>query len=415
VALLLIAVSVALSVSFLCSLMEAALLSLTPGQLATLGQRHPRAAGVWQRFKDHIESPISVILILNTAAHTIGAFIAGAQVESLFGKAWLIGFSILFTYLMLQFTEILPKTLGVRFNGHVALLAGPPLSTLVFLMRPINWFIHLVNRPFEPRRQAGRPTSPLHEITALAGLARLSKLIDSHQERIIHGATRLSKTTARQLMVPASEITFLSTRQDIGEAIVTMHMDPHTRFPLREGDDPNRILGYINFKDLIAWARTNPADPSLRGVARPVRFVSPDVSSAVLLKLFVDEHIHIAIVRDADGRTLGLLTMEDIVEELVGDIEDEYDRLPHSCHTLTAGTLMVGGACPVAEVAKALGVDLPDPQGTLCAWLERQLGHCPKAGDAVSIAGRQFMVRRMRRGRVFEALVTQPRQEKTAS
>jgi len=408
-------VLLALSVSFMCSLMEATLLSLTPGQLATLAQRHPGAGGSWRWFKDHIERPISAILILNTAAYSLGAVLSGAKVEALFGPGWVAIFSLGFTYVMVQFTEILPKTLGVRFTGAVAPLIARPLTVMVFLMRPIHWLLCLVNRPFEPRGDARRPSSALHEIAALAGVARLSNLIDANQERIIQGATRLSKTTARQLMVPVNEITFLSTRQDVGEAIVTMHMDPHTRFPLREGDDPDRILGYINFKDLIAWARTNPADPSLRGVARPVRFIGPDMSSAVLLKLFVDEHIHIAIVRDADGRTLGLLTMEDIVEELVGDIEDEYDRLPHSCQPLTAGTLMVGGACPVAEVAKVLGVDLPDPQGTLCAWLERQLGHCPKAGDAVSIAGRQFMVRRMRRGRVFEALVTQPRQEKSAS
>jgi CBS domain containing-hemolysin-like protein len=408
-------VLLALSVSFMCSLMEATLLSLTPGQLAALAQRHSRAAAAWRWFKDHIERPISAILILNTAAYSLGAVLSGAQVEALFGSQWVALFSLGFTYVMVQFTEILPKTLGVRFTAAVAPLIARPLAIMVFVMRPVYWLLCLVNRPFERRAEDKRHSSALHEIAALAGVARLSNLIDAHQERIIHGATRLSKTTARQLMVPANEITFLSTRQDIGEAIVTMHMDPHTRFPLREGDDPDRILGYVNFKDLIAWARTNPADPSLRGVARPVRFVSPDISSAALLKLFVDEHIHIAIVRDADGRTLGLLTMEDIVEELVGDIEDEYDRLPHSCHTLTAGTLMVGGACPVAEVAKTLGVELPDPQGTLCAWLERQLGHCPRAGDSVSIAGRQFMVRRMRRGRVFEALVTQPRQEKTAS
>ncbi len=159
----------------------------------------------------------------------------------------------------------------------------------------------------------------------------------------------------------------------------------------------------------------NPADPSLRGVARPVRFVSPDESAAVLLKLFVDEHIHIALVRDADGHTLGLITMEDLVEELVGDLEDEYDRLPRSCQALTAGTLMVGGACPVAEVAKAIGADLPDPQGTLSAWLERQLGRRPTIAVSLSVAGRQFTVRRMRRGRVFEVLVTQAQQEKSAS
>jgi CBS domain containing-hemolysin-like protein len=178
----------ALLISALCSLLEAAVLSFTPTQVAELSRRRPRLGGMWQHFKAHIERPIAVILILNTAAHTIGATVAGAKFDELYGGEGVLWFSLLFTYLMLQFTEILPKTMGVRYNRQLAPVVAYPLAGLVRLLAPVLFLIHLVNRPFEGRRRGGTEPNPtLNEIAALAGLARLSNLIGPHQERIIRG------------------------------------------------------------------------------------------------------------------------------------------------------------------------------------------------------------------------------------
>ena len=127
----LIAVSIALGVSFLCSLMEAALLSLTPSQVARLSERHPATGAIWRGVKANLERPIAVILILNTTAHTIGASVAGAQFDELWGDEWIWAFSIVFTLVMLQFTEILPKTLGVQFNTLLAPVIARPLQAAV--------------------------------------------------------------------------------------------------------------------------------------------------------------------------------------------------------------------------------------------------------------------------------------------
>ena len=116
---LILAVSIAMGVSFLCSIMEAAILSLNPGKLAILQQKNPKAGTVCADLKKDIEKPIAVILILNTTAHTFGASIAGAEFDKLFGSSYIWLFSLIFTILMVQYTEILPKTLGVRFNLQV--------------------------------------------------------------------------------------------------------------------------------------------------------------------------------------------------------------------------------------------------------------------------------------------------------
>jgi putative hemolysin len=401
-----VSVAAALAVSFLCSLLEAAVLSLTPSQVADLSRQQPRPGAVWQHFKSRIDRPIAVILIVNTAAHTIGAALAGARFEELYGGQGLVWFSVLFTYLMVQFTEILPKTLGVRYNRRLAPLIAYPLEALIRVLAPVISLIHLVNRPFDRRRGRGRPDTTLEEITALAGLARLADLIGPHQERIIRGASRLSGLAARDVMIPAEQVTFLSTSQSLTDAILADNLDPHTRFPVIEGADRDRVLGYVNFKEMIYRERTNPQDLSLRGIVRPVRFVGPDETAPQLLRVFVDQHEHIAIVRDAGGRTLGLVTLEDLVEELVGELGDEFDRLPRMLHPLSGGTWMVGGGVPVREVAERLGLPLPGAEGTTSAWLVRQLGRAPKVNEAHRVGGAEFLVRRTRRGQVFEVAVT---------
>ncbi len=395
-------VSLALLISAMCSLMEATLLSLTPSQVADLANRQPKVGAIWQRFKSNVQPPIAVILLLNTAAHTIGASVAGSQFDKLYGDEWIIAFSLVFTFVMLQFTEILPKTMGVRYNREIARIIARPLNTVVGFLTPVIRAIHWINRPFEGRISESQHPATVEEITALAGLARLSNQISLYQERIIRGASRLSDLPVQDIMIPVEQVSFLSSQQSIADAIIAAHAEAHTRFPVNDGDDHNQVVGYVNFKEMIYFMRTNPSDPSFRGIIRPVRFVSPETSAANLLKGFVHEHVHIAIVRDQDGKTLGMVTFEDIVEELVGELEDEFDRLPRMTHALAGGTWMIGGGVPMAEVATLLDQVFAEPKETLSAWLLRKLGRVPRPGESVREGQIEFIVRRTRRGQVFE-------------
>ena len=409
--LLILSVGLALSISFLCSVLEATLLSLTPSQVAAMAGRHPRRGRIWQDFKARIDRPIAAILILNTAAHTIGATVAGAQFELLWGDQGVVIFALVFTWAMLQFTEILPKTLGVRFNAPVALVVSRPLAFMVQALSPVITATRWLNRLFEPKRTAKELPVTLTEIAALAGLARMSNLLSTQQERIIRGASQLAGKRAREVMIPVAEVTFLSTSQSLEKAIVTAHLDPHTRFPICEAADRNRVLGYVNFKELIACVRTNPTAPGLRGIIRPVHVAAPEDSAADLLKVFVERHEHMAIVRDTAGVTLGLITLEDVIEELVGEIEDEFDRLPRMTHQLSSRTWMVGGGVPVTEIAGLLEVTFPDAAGSISNWLLHRLGPQATLNATYRTNGVEFMIRRMRRGQIFEVAITRPQSQ----
>ena len=400
-----ISLAVAFGVSFACSLMEAVLLSLTPSQVAQISERHPRAGAIWRSFKKRIDRPIAVILILNTTAHTIGAAIAGAQFDELWGDEWLLAFSLAFTFAMLQFTEILPKTLGVQLNTVLAPLIARPLQGAVVLFTPVIGVLHFLNRPFEARGKSGA-SSTVDEIAALAAMARVSKDIGAHQERVILGAARLSERSVRDLMIPLEHVVMMSDDLSLPRAIVAAHLDAHTRFPVHAAGDRAKVVGYINFKEMIYFMSTNPKDPTLRGITRPVTFVAASASATDLMRLFVDQHEHIAIVRGDDERALGLVTLEDLVEELIGDVEDEFDRLPRYAHALSGGTWLFGGGVPMDEVAQALGGALPAGSRPFADFLEAELGDSPRGGQVLEKGGASILVKRVRRGRVFEASVT---------
>ena len=199
----------------------------------------------------------------------------------------------------------MPKTLGVYFNQTIALWIARPLFLAIRIFTPLIYVLHLLNRPFEGRRTEKRPPATLEEITSLAAMARLSKHIGAHQERIINRGAKLSQTSARQVMIPIEQVSVLSTAQTLAQALVAAHIDAHTRFPVCQDGDRNRVIGYVNFKEMIYFMSTNPSDPSLKGIIRPVHFVEPDSSASDLLKTFIDQHEHIAIVHDGEGRCSG--------------------------------------------------------------------------------------------------------------
>ena len=419
--LLVIIIGTMLLISAACSLTEACLLSVSPAQIASIERKHPAVGAIWKGFRADIQRPIAVVLVINTIANTAGAMVAGARYDQEFPHAagWHVTlFSISIAYLVLQFAEILPKTLGVRYNRSLAPVVALPLAALVRVLRPAISLVKLVNRPFEPRRAPGGAGGPrpatIDEISMLASIARTANLIGRQQEQIIRRAADLHDLSVEDIMIPLEQVTFLRTDQTPADAVLTAHLDPHTRFPVAEGGDRDRIAGYVNFKELVYHMRVNPRDLSLLGIVRPMVLLKRDHSVARALQEFVREHVHIAIVQDDSRRTLGLVTLEDMVEELVGEIEDEFDRLPRHCHRLPGGTWMLGGGHPVSGLAAQIGMPLTDAEGgSVSAWLIRRAGRLPTVNESMTFDGVGFTVRRVRRGKIFEIVVTAGPEAKT--
>ena len=316
---LVISVCVACGVSMLCSLMEAALLSLSPSQLAKIRRRSLNIGKLCQKLKHEIDRPIAFILILNTAAHTIGAAVAGAAFDQLFGQSWLWIFTLALTLVMVQYTEILPKTLGVRFNESIMFFTAPILEKCIIIFHPLIVLVHFINRPFEKGKKKAK-NNTADEISALAALARSTQQINLQQERIIRVVPQLSELTVEEVMLPLENVSFVPSNQTVGDVITFTTKDFHTRYPVCEPDDPDNVLGYVNFKELVASSRANPNNTKLADLIRPILFVSVDDCLDDVLQKFSSHYCHMAIARDENGKVKGMLTLEDIIEELVGEI-----------------------------------------------------------------------------------------------
>src|SRR5580658_9346609 len=371
--------AVALSTCFLCSLLEACVLSLSKAEVAAIGQKSPRLGIIWTEFKTSIHAPLAAILIVNTSALTIGTSLAAERFADLYGERGVLVSSLLIAFVTVQWAEVLPKALGSRHRRRLAVLFGSPLRAVVLALSPVVALVRWLNRPFE-REQAEPPTS-IEEIRALSRDARAANVIGPNDDAIIDRAAGLTRVSARKSMVPRDEMSVLSTTMSLTDALVHAHIEAHTRFPLCEAGDLDAVIGYVNLKELVAILHTNPAQPTLRGIARPI--------------------LHVAIVCEGD-KTVGILTMEDLVEELLGELTAEFEPLPGRIHDLGGNVLMVGGGASLPDLMRTAGLS-GDASGTVASWFADKLQRPPKPGDEVVLAGARVVVRRIRRGRVFDA------------
>lgn len=423
---LLLSAGTALSVSFLCSLLEATLLSYSPSQVAALRERRPSLGAIWQSFKGNIERPIAVILIVNTTAHTVGATIAGAQFERVYGTNGLIAFTAAFTFLMLQFTEILPKTLGVRYNDYFAVAVARPLQMLTVGLAPALWLIQLINRPFGSAH--GRADTTLEEIAALAAQARLSQVIDPRQARMIQTASEFEDIRVRQIMTPRTQVTFLQISDPLERVLEVLKTSPYTRLPLCDGG-VDHVIGMVHIKDVIKKLDLSPGrfqveDRSTGGsvedakplavrpgeaihvfgagtidllkIKRDVVFLPEHLDILQALRRFQDARLHLGVIVDEYGSTLGIVTLEDVIEELVGDIRDEFDLFAPEMIHKEEDSFRINGLFPLHEITHHvhdIGIDHSEEDvDTIGGYLTQQLGHLPSVGDTAVIGPYRWTV-----------------------
>ncbi len=395
----------ALGISFLCSILEACLLSLSLADIARISEKRPLVAQTWKIFRENIQRPITVILIINTLAHTIGASLSGAKFDQLFGTKWVLVFSLVFSFVMIQWTEILPKTLGVKYNKRIAVMAGIPLKYLIKIFTPFVNVVQFLNKPFARKKQTDFETSAVEDISVLAKFAAIQKIISKDQERILAQTINLPRLKVSDIMVGKDEIKFLSTKMSLMDALLEAHIHHHTRLPLVEGDNRDNVIGYVNFKDIVSALQINPKDPSLKGICRPILDVRDDEQVSVLLNQLTRRYQHISIVKDSGGKVKGLVTLEDVIEAIVGEMHDEYDILPVYFYKIAANRYLAGGGISLKVLREKTGLELPDTEQTLNEWFLKFLDKVPRAEDNILHAGSRFIARKVRRSNIFEVII----------
>jgi len=283
------------------------------------------SANLLQNLRADIDEPITAILTLNTIANTVGAAIAGAAAVKLFGDENLIWFSGSFTLAILLLAEIIPKTLGVSFAIRLAPYIAPPLYWMVLILKPIVWTCRSITRLLPQSKDDGNYSA--EELQTIAALSLKSGEIEADQERVITNVLELQSKIVRQVMTPRTVTFSLNEHMTVEEAMkVSAELSSHSRVPVYD-NEPDNVTGIIMRKDVLLAAAENKTKITLSRLMHPVHFVPETAPLNRILIDFFDRRQHLFVVVDEYGSMTGIISMEDILEEIVGrEIIDESDK-----------------------------------------------------------------------------------------
>lgn len=305
--------------SFLCSVLEAALLSITPSYIASLKSDNPTLFSRLRKLKDNIDDPLSAILTLNTIAHTVGATGVGAQVAVVFGEAWLGVASGVMTLAILIFSEIIPKTIGARYWRGLAPRLPLVLGFMMKCLLPFIW----VSKQITRRIGSSEPDVDVRaEISALAEIGRDQQALDNDERRMIQNVLRFHEIKVSSVMTPRTVCQTIAPGITVEAFREKVRTGPFSRYPMI--DEEGEALGYIHRSDLIGMSD----EDDLNDVLREAKRVKGNTNIELVFADMLRERQHLAVVYDELGTWLGIVTLEDILETLLGtEIMDETDNV----------------------------------------------------------------------------------------
>ncbi|PSW41665.1 CNNM domain-containing protein [Photobacterium leiognathi] len=321
--LLTIYITVAIGVSFICSVLEAVLLSISPSYIATLRQQNHPAAAKLTALKDNIDRPLASILTLNTIAHTIGAATAGAQATIVFGSEWLGVFSGVLTIGILLLSEIVPKTIGATYWRQLAPLTASMLRWMVLLLIPLVWVSEQITR----RLSRGHEQPKLRdEISAMALLAHESGELGEGESKILTNLLQFRDVCVTKIMTPRPVLFRVDAEQTINE-FLSKHKDSPFSRPLVYSEQSDNIVGFVHRLELFAESQAGKGGQELGALMRPLPVIMNTVSVPKAFERLMQERSQLILIVDEYGTVQGLVTLEDIFESLVGEeIVDEADK-----------------------------------------------------------------------------------------
>ena len=320
--LLLVYLAIAIVISFLCSVLEAVLLSITPSYVEQLSTTRPKAGVILAKSRARLDESLSSILILNTFAHTMGAAGVGSQAVRIFGDKWETLIAVLLTLAILYFSEIIPKTLGATFWRTLAVPATYVICWLVKLVYPLVWLSTRLTKHFR-RNKENEITR--EEIIALASLGHKDGTLFTQESEYLSNMLRLREIPTEQVLTPRSVVHMLDENITVTEALDHPESEQFTRIPIyAEGSDD--ITGKVIKHDLFEAERAGHGSDPISKYARKIVRISEKLPVQQLLDMFIKHHAHLFLVEDAFGQTSGVVTLEDAIETLLGrEIVDESD------------------------------------------------------------------------------------------
>jgi len=384
---------------------EMALVSLREGQIRSLakrgrrGQRTARLASDPNRFFSAVQIGVTLATLVSGAygAATLAGYLKSWLIRQHVSPGWAATLSfvivtVCITFVSLVLGELAPKRIALQRTQRLALLAAPLLDRIASLARPVVWLLtkstNVVVAILGGDPRVGRQAITEQELRDLVTGAQALSVDERH---IVGEVFDAGKRQIREVLVPRTEVVFLDAETTVAEAAAIVAEAPHSRLPVFQ-DSYDNVIGFVHVRDLLGPGVTNRTVPVGR-IARPVKFLP--ISKTVLSSLseMRKERAHLAIVVDDYGGTAGIVTLEDLVEELIGDIRDEYDTDQSQATTQPGGEVEVDGLLNLSEFAEQTGITLPEgPYETAAGYVLAALGDLPSPGVSVQVDGHTITV-----------------------
>ncbi len=418
-----------LSLNALLAAYEMALASISRTRLSLLLQEKRPGAEAALYMKDHMEGSLAVVQIGITLVGAVAAAFGGSDAGSYFAP-WLRRHLYLsrhvanalamvlvvlpLSFITIVFAELTPKTFAIKNKELVVLHLSPAMRVLYSVLAPIvksmESIVRAVTRKFSrtPDPKEMQRTA-LEDLRTAAAIASSSRLFGKSEEKIVLSSAQFCVRKIREIQVPLEQVYTLNADDSIADTFVKAHLDMHTRFPVRGNpEDPQDIIGYINFKDIFLATKVAQGGPtSARNIMRPIlRLEAETIISAALEKLMKNKQ-HICLVTE-EQKITGILTLEDIFEEMVGEIEDEYDFFPAYIRPF-GSALAASAPAKMTDIFERLDLPVPadvTPATTVEQWVEQKLGHVPTKNEKIRASGILLETRKFRRHKMMETLIS---------
>ena len=315
----------ALIVSSICSVLEATILSTPITFINTLEQQGAKGAARLKKLKTDIDRPISAILIVNTIANTVGASLVGAEAAKLFQSTGVGVISGLFTFLILVFSEIIPKTIGSNYWRNLAVPASTVIQGMIYITYPIVWlvekFTHLLT-------DDSAPSVSREEVVAMVSTGAEEGVLEKEENKMIQNLLKLDDVTAHEIMTPSSVVTMAESSQTIREFYNSDDFAKFSRIPLYEEENDDYITGYVLKQEILEKLAQDKFNIKLKDLARPILSFNEDESVSNIWEKLLEKKEHISVIIDEYGSMRGIVTMEDVIETMLGfEIVDEKDEV----------------------------------------------------------------------------------------
>jgi Mg2+/Co2+ transporter CorB len=407
-----VVVCVALSAFFAGS--ETALTAASRARMFGLEKAGDKRATTVNRLIGSRARFIGAMLLGNTIANIGGSALTTSVLTSLFGDAGVVYATIGMTVILLVFAEVLPKTIGINFPDSMSLVVARPVSFFVAAFGPIliavDWIVGRVLRLFGLRAgEHATLMSPYEELKSAVDLLHREGGVERSHRDMFGGVLDLEALTVEDVMVHRTKMRSIDSGLPPADIVREALASPYTRLPLWK-DQPENIVGVMHAKDLLralSAANGEAAKLDLNVIASPAWFVPETTSLKDQLQAFRERKTHFALVVDEYGSVMGLVTLEDILEEIVGDIRDEHDIVVQGLRQLADGSVNVDGSVPIRDLNRVMDWSIPDTNATTIAGLViHEARAIPDAGQVFSFHGFRFEILRRQRNRLTALKVT---------